>query len=233
MVNTIPDRAVQRLLDSQQQLELVTKFASTLLKVTNSDIFLTHIKKTLLELGLNGSFQIKLETGKQINKFGKPIDISRLGKMPCLKAYSEKIYRRDNYMVFCFNHFILILELSNLLAEQLDDTQNNLALFCELCDSWIVNHFEARRLIASTKLYKQDMLDKINELNFNLAPSSADIKMQYLEVSQGLLLMLASRFPLLCLGEEQEEEALDCLEQTIDVYTKLIHHLPSVNDSPH
>ncbi len=159
---------------------------------------------------------------RHIKKFGERIGRDTLGKLTCFEGCTDKICRKQNYMMFCLARFTLILDVSDLTEEQIDETKDNLVIFSDIIDAWIANHIELEQFKAANKLYQQDMLNKINELNTQVVSTSSDIKMQHLEISQNLLLMLASRFPMLGLDVDQEEEILNSIEHTIDIYGKLI-----------
>jgi len=216
------DTMIQSLFRSNHQLGVTTRFASEISQIVDTSTLTETTQTALIEFGLNGLFQIKFQANKQIKQFGERIDRDALGKLACLEKCTDKICRKQDYMMFCLAHFTLILDVSDLTEEQIDETKENLAMFCDIIDAWIVNYLELKQFKAANTLYKQDMLDKINVLNSKVATTSSDIKTQHLEISQNLLLMLASRFPMLGLDVDQEEEILDSIEQTINIYGELI-----------
>ncbi len=213
---------VQSLFRSNHQLGVTARFASAIAQITNTNALTAATQAALIEFGLNGLFQIKFEMNRHIKKFGERIDRDALGKLTCFEGCTDKICRKQNYMMFCLAHFTLILDVSDLTEEQIDETKDNLAIFSDIIDAWIANHIELNQFREASEMYRQDMLEKINELNSKVDTTSSDIKMQHLEISQNLLLMLASRFPMLGLDVDQEEEILSSIENTIDIYGKLI-----------
>ncbi len=216
------DTMIRSLFRSNHQLGVTARFASAISQLTDTDRLTSATQKALIEFGLNGLFQIKFEANKQIKKFGERIDRNTLSKLTCLEQCSGKICIRQDYMMFCLTHFTLILDVSDLTDEQIDETKDNLAIFCDIIDAWIANHLELKQFREANELYRQDMLQKINQLNGKVDSTSSDIKTQHLEISQSLLLMLVSRFPMLGLDVDQEEEILESIEHTIDIYGKLI-----------
>jgi len=220
---------IQSLMRSNFQLGVVTRFASAISQINDSDDLTNLTQKALIEFGFDGLFQIKCKNTKQTKKFGERIDRDALGRLVCLEACTDKICRIQNYMMFCLTHFTLILDVEVLSSEQIDEAKDNLAIFCDIVNAWIDNDIELKEFQVANELYKHDMLDKINELNGKVQVTSSDIKKQHLEISQNLLLMLASRFPMLGLDPDQEEEILNSIERTINIYGTLIEQQVSSN----
>ncbi len=223
------DNMIQSLFRSNHQLGVTARFAGTLSQLTETGALTAATQKALIEFGLNGLFQIKFEVNKQVKKFGRRMGKDALGKLTCFEGCTDKICRKKDYMMFCLTYFTLILDVSDLTEEQIDETKDNLAIFSDIIDAWIANHIELKHFREANKLYKQDMLDKINELSCKVVTTSDEIKTQHLEISQSLLLMLASRFPMLGLDVDQEEEILNSIENTIDTYGKLIEQQVNSN----
>ena len=220
---------IQSLLRSNFQLGVTTRFASAISQVNETDVLTNLTQKALIEFGFDGLFQIIFKKTKQTKKFGERIDRDALGKLVCLEACTDKICCKQNYMMFCLSHFTLILDVEEFSDEQVDETKDNLAIFCDIVNAWIDNDIELKEFQLANELYKHDMLDKINELNGKVQLTSSDIKTQHLEISQNLLLMLVSRFPMLGLEPDQEEEILNSIEGTINIYGALIDQQVSSN----
>lgn len=225
------DEMVQSLFRSNHQLGVTARFASKISQISDIEALTVLVHTSLVEFDLDGLFQVKFDDTNIVKRFGNKITRDALDKLTCLEACNAKICQKQNYMMFCLDNFTLILDIGLLSVEQIDETKDNLATFCDIIDAWVGSHMELNKVKAATEMYKFDMLSQINELNAEVDMTSHDIKSQHLEISQNLLLMLISRFPMLGLDVDQEEEILNSIEQTIDVYGDLIEEQINCNDN--
>lgn len=217
------DEIVQTLFRSNHQLGVTTRFASAISHVNDIDLLTMITQSALIDFGLTGLFQIREQKNKYLKKFGNGLNRELFDRLASLKQCSDKIICKDSFIVFCLNHFTLVLDANGMSPEQIDETKDNLAIFCDIIDAWVTNYIKMEQYIESTENVKKDMLTKIEALSNNVENSTTDIKIQHMEVSQSLLLMLASRFPTLGLEPDQEDEILMSIEHTIEVYDKLIN----------
>jgi len=235
MINTAnktapADDMLQSLFRSNHQLGVTTRFASAIAHINDCETLATLVQSALIDFGMSGLFQVKFINNKQLKKFGSNINREIFDRLVCIKSCADKICCQNNFIIFCLNHFTLVLDATNLNKQQIDETKDNLAIFCDIIDAWVTNHIDMQNFIDSTEMVKSDMLGKITQLTQSVDETSSDIRVQHLEISQSLLLMLASRFPTLGLEVDQEEEILMSIENTIEVYGKLINSQVQSND---
>jgi len=225
------DSMIQSLFRSNHQLGVTTRFASTITRVTNVDELTDAIQATLIEFGLTGLFQVRLENEKATRKFGTGIEAETLSRIINIEMVSSKINIVENFILFCLKNFILILDVSRQSDSQIDEIKDNLAIFSDIIDAWLTNYSDLQNYKETTRIYKQDMIYRMEQLGASVEESSIEIKKQHLDISQKLLHMLAARFPMLGLDPDQEEEILHSIESTIDTYGGLISEQMNSNNN--
>ncbi len=220
--NNNPDVILQSLFRSNHQLGITTRFASAISRVKDTESLTRLTEAALIDFGMSGLFQIVEPSNKYLKRFGNAIDRSVFERLVCMQKCGDKICARDNFIIFCLTHFTLILDAADLKEEQIDETKDNLAIFCDIIDAWINQYVQVQQQLEELAVYKNQILENISLLTQNVGNTSHTIKTQHAEIAQSLLHKLATRFPTLGLEPDQEDEILNNIETTIEMYGKLI-----------